>query len=89
MRSAHQFDKRAAAFGAPGIKPHWTSSAKDGIGTAYHTSSRLWFTLSHGIVNEVYYSCVDTPNTRNLQVLVADADALDCPIPPFVEITEN
>jgi glucoamylase len=43
------------APGAPGIAPRWTSSAKDGIGTAYHTSSRLWFTLSHGIVNEVYY----------------------------------
>jgi len=42
------------APGAPGIAPCWTSSAKDGLGTAYHTSSRLWFTLSHGIVNEVY-----------------------------------
>ncbi len=40
------------AFGAPGIPPRWTSSAKEGIGTAYHTSCRLWFTLSHGIVNE-------------------------------------
>jgi glucoamylase len=60
------------APGAPGIAPRWTSSAKDGIGTAYHTSSRLWFTLSHGIVNEVYYPHVDTPNTRDLQFLVTD-----------------
>jgi glucoamylase len=62
------------APGAPGIKPHWTSSAKDGIGTAYHTSSRLWFTLSHGIVNEVYYPHVDTPNTRDLQFLITDGE---------------
>jgi hypothetical protein len=27
-----------AAFGAPGIEPRWTSSAKEGVGTAYHTS---------------------------------------------------
>jgi glucoamylase len=60
------------APGAPGIAPRWTSSAKDGIGTAYHTSSRLWFTLSHGIVNEVYYPHVDMPNTRDLQFLITD-----------------
>jgi hypothetical protein len=49
------------AFGAPGIEPRWTSSAKEGFGTAYHTSCRLWFTLSHGIVNEIYYPSVDQP----------------------------
>jgi glucoamylase len=62
------------APGAPGIDPHWTSSAKDGIGTAYHTSSRLWFTLSHGIINEVYYPHVDMPNTRDLQFLITDGE---------------
>jgi glucoamylase len=62
------------APGAPGIDPRWTSSAKDGLGTAYHTSSRLWFTLSHGIVNEVYYPHVDAPNTRDLQFLITDGE---------------
>jgi glucoamylase len=56
------------------MAPRWTSSAKDGLGTAYHTSSRLWFTLSHGIVNEVYYPHVDTPNTRDLQFLITDGE---------------
>src|SRR5215469_8368675 len=36
------------AFGRPGISPRWTNSNKDGIGTAYATSSRVWFTLSRG-----------------------------------------
>jgi glucoamylase len=62
------------AFGAPGIEPRWTSSAKDGVGTAYHTSSRLWFTLSHGVVNEIYFPFVDTPNTRDLQLLITDGE---------------
>jgi glucoamylase len=62
------------APGAPGIAPRWTSSAKDGLGTAYHTSARLWFTLSHGIVNEVYYPHVDLPNTRDLQFLITDGE---------------
>jgi 6-phosphogluconate dehydrogenase (decarboxylating) len=39
-------NKNSIAFGAPGIEPRWTSSAKDGIGTAYHSSSCIWFTLS-------------------------------------------
>src|SRR3954471_13841781 len=62
------------AFGAPGIEPRWTSSAKDGVGTAYHTSCRLWFTLSHGIVNEIYYPRVDQPNTRDFQFLISDGE---------------
>ena len=44
------------AFDFPGIPARWTSSAKEWVGTAYHTSCRLWFTLSHGIINEIYYS---------------------------------
>lgn len=67
--SEHSF-----AFGAPGIEPRWTSSAKEGVGTAYHTSCRLWFTISHGIINEIYYPHVDQPNTRDFQFLVTDTE---------------
>jgi len=66
--------ENAVAFGAPGIQPRWTSSAKEGLGTAYHTSCRVWFTLSHGIVNEIYYPCVDEPNTRDFQFLISDGE---------------
>ena len=66
--------EHSIAFGAPGITPHWTSSAKEGLGTAYHTSCRVWFTLSHGIVNEIYYPTVDQPNTRDLQFLISDGE---------------
>ena len=62
----------SVAFGAAGIEPRWTSSAKEGVGTAYHTSCRLWFTLSHGIINEIYYPRVDQPNTRDFQFLITD-----------------
>jgi glucoamylase len=66
--------ENSGAFGAPGIEPRWTSSAKEGLGTAYHTSCRLWFTLSHGIVNEIYYPTVDQPNTRDFQFLISDGE---------------
>ena len=67
--------ENSVAFGAPGIEPRWTSSEKEGVGTAYHTSCRLWFTLSHGIVNEIYYPTVDQPNTRDLQFLITDGES--------------
>ena len=43
------------APGWPGIPPRLTSSAKTGIGTAHSYQSPLWFTFSHGILNELYY----------------------------------
>jgi len=66
--------ENSSAFGAPGIEPRWTRSTKEGIGTAYHTGCRVWFTLSHGIINEIYYPNVDCPNTRDLQFLITDGE---------------
>src|SRR5947208_6531341 len=60
------------APGYPGIPPRWTSSAKSGAGTAIATQSRVWFTLSHGIVNEVYFPRLDQANTRDLGLIVHD-----------------
>jgi len=61
----------AAAPGAPGLSPTWSSSAKEMVGCALG-SSRLWFTIGGGIVNEVYYPRVDLPQIRDLGFIVAD-----------------
>jgi len=61
-----------SAPGWPGIEPRWTSSAKSGIGTSASASSHVWFTVSHGILNEVYFPRVDIANTRDFGFLVAD-----------------
>jgi len=66
--------KGGAAFGRPGIPPRWTSSAKEGVGTAYSSASRVWFTLSHGILNEVYYPTIDRPQVRDMQFLITDGE---------------
>ena len=60
------------APGWPGIPPRWTSSAKTGIGTALNHVSKVWFTLSHGILNEIYYPRVDMACTRDLGLLVTN-----------------
>ncbi len=60
--------------GAPGLSPRWTSSAKSGVGTAMTAASRIWFTISHGILNEIYYPRVDMACTRDLGFLVTGPD---------------
>ena len=64
--------KQLEAFGWPGIEPKWTHGGKDGIGTAYAASSRVWFTFWNGIVTEVYFPTVDRPQMRDLQYLITD-----------------
>ncbi len=49
------------APGGPGTEPKWTGSAKDAVGTAYSTASRIWFTFLGGVINEVYYPTIDRP----------------------------
>ena len=63
------------APGWPGIPPRWTSSAKTGTGTALNQHSKVWFTLSHGILNEVYFPRVDQACTRDLGFMVTDGRA--------------
>ena len=60
------------APGWPGIPPRWTSSAKSGVGTAISSVSRVWFTLSHGILDEIYYPRVDQACTRDFGFIVTD-----------------
>jgi glucoamylase len=58
------------APGWPGIPPRWTSSAKTGVGTALNQTSRVWFTLSHGIFDEIYYPREDKACTRDMGLIV-------------------
>ncbi|MDA8423883.1 MAG: glucan 1,4-alpha-glucosidase [Nitrospiraceae bacterium] len=60
------------APGWPGITPRWTSSAKDGVGTSLNPASRLWFTVSHGILNEIYFPRIDQACTRDMGMIVTD-----------------
>ena len=71
MNDAGKMQIVSEAPGEPGISPSWCSSAKDMVGCALE-SSRLWFTLGHGIVNEVYYPRIDIPQIRDLGFIVAD-----------------
>jgi glucoamylase len=67
-------DGQGVAFGAPGLEPRWTSSAKDAVATAYAASSKIWFTVSHGIFNEIYSPTIDRPQIRDMQFLITDGE---------------
>jgi glucoamylase len=60
------------APGSPGLPARWTSSAKDGVGTALSSQSSVWFTHSHGILNEIYYPRVDQACIRDCGLIVTD-----------------
>jgi glucoamylase len=62
------------APGGPGIEPRWTRGAKVAVGTAYSTSSRVWYTLDDGCITEVYYPTIDSPQIRDLQFLLTDGE---------------
>src|SRR4051812_45319910 len=63
------------APGWPGIPARWTSSAKSGVGTALSAQSRVWFTLSHGILNEIYYPRLDQACTRDFGLIVTNGSS--------------
>src|ERR1017187_8069876 len=66
--------QQGEAFGNPGLELRWTSSVKDAVCTSYAASSRIWFTCSHGILNEVYHPTIDRAQVRDMEFLVTDGE---------------
>jgi glucoamylase len=63
---------RPSAPGAPGAASDWVTGDKDGFGAARGTSSKVWYTLNNGELSEIYYPRIDTPSTRDTQLVVTD-----------------
>ncbi len=66
------FRNEKYAFGWPGIEARWTSGAKSGVGTALNPASKVWYSIGHGILNEIYYPQVDQACTSDLGLIVTD-----------------
>ena len=67
-------DQNGEATGGPGVESTWTSGDKDGVGTAYSGSSRVWYTLRRGHLTELYYPTLDTPQVRDVRLLITDGE---------------
>src|SRR3954451_1730775 len=61
------------APGYPGAAATWSAGDKDGFGTAIGAGrSKVWYTLNNGTLSEIYYPRIDTPATRDTQLVVSD-----------------
>jgi glucoamylase len=61
------------APGKPGVAPNWCASDKDLVITTLGPS-RIWATVGHGVVNEVFWPSTGWPEIRELDFIVAKED---------------
>ena len=61
------------APGAPGMEPTWASSDKDFVIAALGRS-RLWATVGHGVLNEIYWPTTGRPRTRDVTFYLRHED---------------
>jgi glucoamylase len=64
--------KDSIAPGAPGKHSRWTSGGKLGIGKALNALSRVSFTLSQGIIDEIYFPREDIACIKSLELIVTN-----------------
>lgn len=67
-------EKQRPAPGRPGTKPQWTTGHKAAVGTSIGAQSRVWFTIAHGHLTEIFFPDVDKANTRFVRFLVSDGE---------------
>jgi glucoamylase len=61
------------APGFPGEAADWSPGDKDGFGTAIGAlDSKVWYTLKDGTLSEVFAPRIDTPSSRDTQLVVTD-----------------
>jgi glucoamylase len=61
------------APGSPGEAADWSPGDKDGFGTAIGAlDSKVWYTLNDGALSEVFAPRIDTPSSRDTQLVVTD-----------------
>jgi glucoamylase len=68
-----QAQSGSVAPGAPGEAANWSPGDKDGFGTAIGAlDSKVWYTLNDGVLSEVFAPRIDTPGSRDTQLVVTD-----------------
>ncbi len=58
------------AVASQGDAAHWLGAAKNGFGTSNTLRSKVWFTLTEGVLSEVFYPTVDMPCVQSLQIII-------------------
>jgi glucoamylase len=63
---------QSSAPGAPGANATWNESNLQGFADSLGGSSKVWYTLGNGELENVFYPQTDTPDTFGLQYIVTD-----------------
>jgi glucoamylase len=63
---------QGAAPGAPGANATWNEANLQGFADSLGSSSKVWYTLGDGELENVFYPETDTPDTFGLQYLVSN-----------------
>jgi glucoamylase len=61
-----------APNGNQAATPSWARADKDAVGTSTSGASPVWFTVAGGIVTEVFYPDIDSPQIRDFQLMITD-----------------
>ena len=64
-----------SAPGAPGANATWNESNVSGFADSLGSSSKVWYTLGDGELENVFYPETDTPDTFGLQYIVTDGSS--------------
>ena len=59
---------------SPGKAGTWAPGDKDGFGTSRTRKSKAWYTVNDGMLTEVFFPRIDTPATRDTQLVVSDGE---------------
>ena len=66
----------ATAGGGPGSTPYWNESGGvQGFATSLSSSSKVWYTLGDGELENAFYPETDEPDTYGLQYYVTDGSS--------------
>jgi glucoamylase len=60
---------------SPGKAADWAPGDKDGFGTSRTLRSKVWYTINDGALTEVFFPRIDTPATRDTQLVVTDGES--------------
>jgi glucoamylase len=66
---------QGSAPGAPGANATWNEANLQGFADSLGASSKVWYTLGDGELENVFYPQTDTPDTFGLQYLVSNGSS--------------
>src|SRR5580693_6360944 len=66
---------QTSAPGEPGVAAYWNEPSVTGFADSLGASSKVWYTLGNGELENAFYPETDTPDTYGLQYVVTNGSS--------------